>query len=305
MTLLRTAAPALLLLSLTAVFHAQTQSPPTQNPSPAPQNPSPMVEHTRVHPRQPQTTPPGRREKLELGTLFLPEKLHSRTPRLLFFFHGGDWLPDLAVAGQKDVAVITVQAGAGSGSYTRLFVDPKHFPALIAEAESRFGLHFSEVDLAGWSAGCGALRQILLDPAGYDRVHPRPLRRRRPHRLRPRNPRPRRIRDRQRRNLQIWLRFGKDAMAGKKRLIITHSEIFPGTFASTTETADELLREWVPPPAPRPAKIRPHADADAQRRKIRRSGGYRLRRQLRPRPRRPAPLPPHLPPLAWQTAVTL
>ena len=30
-------------------------------------------------------------------------------------------------------------------------------------------------------------------------------------------------------------------MAGQKRLLITHSEIFPGTFASTTETADWLL----------------------------------------------------------------
>ena len=33
-------------------------------------------------------------------------------------------------------------------------------------------------------------------------------------------------------------------MAGKKRLIVTHTEIFPGTFASTTETADYLLHEW-------------------------------------------------------------
>jgi hypothetical protein len=45
-------------------------------------------------------------------------------------------------------------------------------------------------------------------------------------------------------NLQNWLRLGRDAMAGKKRFIMTHSEIFPGTFASTTETADYLLREW-------------------------------------------------------------
>jgi hypothetical protein len=45
-------------------------------------------------------------------------------------------------------------------------------------------------------------------------------------------------------NLQAWLRFGRDAIAGKKRLIITHSEIFPGTFASTTETADWLLGQW-------------------------------------------------------------
>jgi hypothetical protein len=31
-------------------------------------------------------------------------------------------------------------------------------------------------------------------------------------------------------------------MRGEKRFVVTHSEIFPGTFASTTETADWLLR---------------------------------------------------------------
>ena len=30
-------------------------------------------------------------------------------------------------------------------------------------------------------------------------------------------------------------------MRGEKRFVVTHSEIFPGTFASTTETADWML----------------------------------------------------------------
>ena len=33
----------------------------------------------------------------------------------------------------------------------------------------------------------------------------------------------------------------QEAAAGRKRMLVTHSEIFPGTFASTTETADYLL----------------------------------------------------------------
>ena len=32
-------------------------------------------------------------------------------------------------------------------------------------------------------------------------------------------------------------------MAGRKRMVATHSEIFPGTYASTTETADYLLAQ--------------------------------------------------------------
>jgi hypothetical protein len=30
-------------------------------------------------------------------------------------------------------------------------------------------------------------------------------------------------------------------VAGRKRVMVAHSEIFPGTYASTTETADYLL----------------------------------------------------------------
>lgn len=235
--------------------------------SPAQQNPSPMVEHTRAHPRLEKTLPPGRRLNLELGTLFVPEKLKpSHSARLLLFFHGGDWIPELAAAKQRNLAVISVQAGAGSSTYEHLFAEPARFPRLIAEAETRSGLKFDEVDLGGWSAGCGALRKILNDPPSYARVSrvlcidgvhtgyisgkPGPAES-----------------DLETGNLDIWLRFGRDAMAGRKHLIITHTEIFPGTFASTTETADWLLRQWglVPHPVLRwgPMKTQILSDVSA------------------------------------------
>ena len=218
--------------------------------SAAQQNPSPMVEHTRAHPRLERTVPPGRRIGLELGTLFLPEKMHRADQAgLLFFFHGGDWIPELAASRQRNMAVIRIQAGAGSSSYEQLFADPARFPSLIADAESRSGLRFSEIDLGGWSAGCGALRKILNDPPSYSRVNRvlcidgvhtdyvngKP------------GPQESEIGTG---NLQIWLRLGRDAIAGRKRLMITHTEIFPGTFASTTETADWLLHEWGLTPHP-------------------------------------------------------
>jgi hypothetical protein len=214
------------------------------------QNPSPMVEHTREHPRLTKSTPPGRHMDLGLGTLFVPEKVtNTRGVKLLFFFHGGDWLPEVAVARRRNMAVISVQAGAGSSTYANLFADPQRFPKLVADAESKSGLKFNEIDLGGWSAGCAALRQILKDHASYERVsrvlcidgihtgytNDKP------------GPEESQI---DADNLQIWLQLGRDAIAGKKRLIITHSEIFPGTFASTTETADYLLREWGLKPHP-------------------------------------------------------
>jgi acetyl esterase/lipase len=132
-----------------------------------PQNPSPMVEHTRAHPRLSEGTAAGRRERLDLGTLFLPA--HSHTRAILFFFHGGTWLPEVAASRNK-VAVVSVQAGEGSAIYAHLFDDPRRFLRLLAEAETKAGVKFDRVMLGGWSAGCGAVRQILKTPESYARV---------------------------------------------------------------------------------------------------------------------------------------
>ena len=201
-----------------------------------------MVEHTRTHTRLKEEKPPGRREALELGTLFLPEKLklRARVP-LLVFFHGGTWLPEVAAA-QRKTTVITIQIGAGSGVYVRAFSDPQRFLRLISEAEARAGVQFDPVTLGGWSAGCGAIREILKTPDSYARVA-RVLAMDGIHTgYVGGSPGPQES-QLEAEHLEIYLRLARDALAGRKQLIITHSEIFPGTYASTTETADFILRE--------------------------------------------------------------
>lgn len=221
--------------------------PQSTKPSPeqtgTPQNPSPMVEHTRLHPRLQQATPEGRRRKLALGTLFIPANLKLTSPvPLLVFFHGPTWVPEVAAAQNGDTAVVSIQIGAGMRAYAQPFLDPKFFGSLLEEAESKAGDKFGPITLAGWSAGCGAIRQIMSTPEYYDRVantimidgihtsyvngQPGPLE----SQIDPEQ-------------LQIFVKLARDAMAGKRRVIITHSEIFPGTFASTTETADYILSQ--------------------------------------------------------------
>jgi len=206
------------------------------------QNPSPMVEHTRAHPRLKEDLPPGRREKLELGTLFLPArlKLKATTP-LLIHFHGGTWLPEVAAARFR-TAVISIQVGAGSGVYARAFGDPQRFNKLLQEAETKAGVKFSLVTLSGWSAGYGAIREILKVPDNYARVERVLLIDGLHAGYVSGKPGPQES-QLETEGLQIFLQFARDAVAGKKRLLITHSEIFPGTFASTTETTDWLLRQ--------------------------------------------------------------
>jgi hypothetical protein len=173
--------------------------------------------------------------------VFVPQRLspkHDRAP-LLVVFHAGDWIPEVAAESAR-TAVVHVQIKASSGGYAAAVASPERFPSLLAEAERVAGRRFGAVTLAGWSAGCGALRELLRQPASLARVarviaidgihtdyvdgKPGPLESRLDAA-----------------KLEPWLAFAREAVAGRKRLLIVHTEIFPGTFASTTETADWLL----------------------------------------------------------------
>ena len=202
-----------------------------------------MVEHTRAHPRLTQTTPPGRREQLSTGTLFIPAKLQkSRRLPLFIHFHGAGWVAEVAAARSGRYAVISVEAGTGSTAYAKKFSDHALFESMLREAREKTGVTFGPITLTAWSAGHGAIREILAVPEYYARVEKvllidglhtgyvngRP------------GPQESQL---EIDHLDIFLKFAKDAVAKRKTMIITHSEIFPGTFASTTETADWLVAQ--------------------------------------------------------------
>ena len=207
------------------------------------QNPSPMVEHTRAHPRLARESPDGRREKLDLGTLFIPKALDVKGKVPLFVhFHGAGWVAEVAAAKDGRTAVIAMSLGVGSGAYSKAFADPLRFGKLLKEAEAKAGVQFEPITLTAWSAGYGAVRELLKQPQYFERVQgvllldglhtgyvdgkPGPLE----SRL-------------QTDTLDIFVQFAREAVAEKKRMIVTHTEVFPGTFASATETADYLLKQ--------------------------------------------------------------
>jgi hypothetical protein len=205
-----------------------------------PQNPSPMVEHTRAHLRLKEEKPAGKRFPLQVGTLFLPENLPADAP-LLIHFHGPTWIPEIAGA-KLSAAVISVQIGNGSAAYAKPFAAPSAFADLIAEAEKKSDRKFQRVGLSGWSAGYGAIRAILKTPGNYDRVQSVLLLDGLHAGYVNGKPGPKEselIAD----DLAVFVQFAKDAQLRRKRFIVTHTEIFPGTFASTTETADYLLKQ--------------------------------------------------------------
>lgn len=212
------------------------------------QNPSPMVEHVRPHPRLEKTEPAGKRVKLTLGQLFIPsefknEKSVGETP-LVIAFHCGNWIPELAVSKlNKTMPSLSLQLGSGSARYSKPFTDdPKLLEKLLAEVAIHVNRPVSSLVLVGWSAGYGSIREIiksaeyearvshvlLIDSlhTGYIGGKPGPFESKI-----------------EAGPLEPFLQFARKAAAGQKTMIILHSEIFPGTFASTTETADWLLNQ--------------------------------------------------------------
>lgn len=226
---------------------------PAAAQAPASQYPSPMVEHTRPHERlapRPlegvlRTFPgPGGRS-IEL---FVPDGVRGRASvDLVVHFHGAAWLAHQAVEGTGSHVAAVVNLGAGSGAYDRTFSDAAAFDSLLAgvarevSAVAASPVRTATVTLTAFSAGHGAIRAILREPRHFAAVDALLLLDGMHTSYVP----PRRVLADggalDTTNLAAFREFAREAVRGGKRFLLTHSEIFPGTYASTTETADWLL----------------------------------------------------------------
>lgn len=213
-----------------------------------PQSPSPMVEHVREHPRLEKQILPGERIPLSIGTLTILQQVRDSTAidaiPLVIAFHCGDWIPEVAVGRlPQPLPCVTVQLGSGSSKYAKPFADDIDLlDRLVDEASHHLKRPIGEVILVGWSAGYGAIGQILshnnrqvdvstvllIDGlhASYENGKPGP-----------------KESTLLTKSLEPFLAFASGSVDGRKRMMVIHSEIFPGTYASTTETADWLLKQ--------------------------------------------------------------
>ncbi|HJT16619.1 MAG TPA: isoprenylcysteine carboxylmethyltransferase family protein [Thermoanaerobaculia bacterium] len=202
----------------------------THAPKPAAQNPSPMIDFTRAHERLLKKTIDG--EQLTINkaeVLITPAAAAAKEGDLLIHFHGSAWLPfEAALMTNRPLVVAVVNVGQGGGIYDRAFSDPAAFDSLVAQIRSR--IKVDRVFLSGFSAGYGAVRAILRNRASavdgillLDGLHTSYAGNRQVDAA----------------AMQPFLDFAKSG----KRFVFSHSEIFPGTFASTTETADWLIAQ--------------------------------------------------------------
>ncbi len=230
---------AILIISICA-FSAIAQQ--------AQQNPSPMTDTTRPHPRIEKVEVSGRRTglaSLKGAVLFAGPKVRADRPvPLIIHFHGVSWLMEYHIAKHfPKAALITVNLGSGSRVYGEPFGRMEMFQELIDEAGSKLDAKkgWSSITLVGFSAGYGAIRAILRHDVNFqkvdnvlllDGIHASYV------------PEGKRLADGgviKADDLDSYVKFASEAVAGNKKFMISHSEIFPGTYASTTECVDYLL----------------------------------------------------------------
>jgi hypothetical protein len=215
-----------------------------------------MVERARRHERLQPGQPPGIAFTIDSVMprpvdVFIPDgpavgATEERT--LLVHLFGAAYVPMRAVASAPGRYVLAVvNLGGGSAAYERPLSDSAAWSTLLrhvreeAITRSSGRVRIDRVIVSAFSAGYGGVRALLSDEHAaqaidavilLDGLHTSYV--------------PERTVLAEGGALDTtklvpFLRFARRAAAGQASLLITHSEIFPGTFASTTETTDWLI----------------------------------------------------------------
>jgi hypothetical protein len=173
---------------------------------------------------------------------------------VMFHFHGHEAARKEWVQVMDGAVLVGIDLGNGSGPYEQSFADPGAFKTLLTSVEQAVSEHAGlprararRIGLSAWSAGYGAVQQIVGQPFGRERVDAvilldglhcgytsQSLN-----------------------ELQIgaFVDFARKAAAGDRFMMVSHSSIIPPGYASTTETANFLVYKLggrAQPAQPRP-----------------------------------------------------
>lgn len=167
---------------------------------------------------------------------------------LYVHFHTAPWFPiqEHVRRGARE-PLLVFSLGEGSSAYRLAFEDTNRFARVVSLVERELqarslssSTHISAVDVSSFSAGYGAVRELVTSPtyfslirrivlldsmyAGLERqdvgsTNRRPLAA----------------------QIDVWVPFAKAAMRGEKTFVLTHSLVPTSTYASSAECAAALL----------------------------------------------------------------
>ncbi|MBN1605454.1 MAG: LysM peptidoglycan-binding domain-containing protein [Polyangiaceae bacterium] len=182
---------------------------------------------------------------ISMGQLIMPGRggiTKSGAFDLMIHFHGHEPARKEWVRVMDGAVLVGIDLGIGSGAYSSAFSSPVTFPQLIQSVEQAVAkktgnakAHVRRVGLSSWSAGYGAVQEIINQSEGrrlvdsvilLDGLHcgyqgPR---------LDPVLIRP-------------FIEWARLAARGERFMFVSHSSIIPPGYSSTTETAELLVHE--------------------------------------------------------------
>lgn len=145
-----------------------------------------------------------------------------------------------------NAVVVSAAFGAfGSGPYQEAMADPGRFGRMLAEVVGTLaaqrkhqGLHVRRLGIVAWSAGFGAVGRILAVPKYFAQVDSLVLLDALQAGYKdPSKGSAQGVDNVSLGGLEPYIRFAREAQAGKKQLVLTHTSIVPPEYASTTEAA--------------------------------------------------------------------
>ncbi|HJP83139.1 MAG TPA: hypothetical protein VJ835_06490 [Fimbriimonadaceae bacterium] len=174
-------------------------------------------------------------------TLFIPDSWQPvDRPAITVHFHGAAWfaIEEHLRRGLKE-PLLGIYLGEGSSVYQKPFEDPERWPVLLSHVIAELGgKSISRVDMTSFSAGYGAVRELLKQPGPIAIIHRlvladsmyasftsdgdhTPL------------------------SAQInpYVEFAKLAIEGKKEFVVTCSQVTTETYANSAACAEELVKK--------------------------------------------------------------
>ena len=256
------AAPPGAIALAACVFLAYGETPPIEPP---------LMRMRAVAP--PDSPEPGERLRLEVPgvpfLLFLPEGwAHAPPDRAAIHFHTPDWLAigEHRRAGYR-FPLVSIYLGAGSERYRVPFREAGPFERLMAEIEQQLSrrqnrvVRLERLDVASFSAGYGAVRELVKQPAAFGRIR----------RivlsdslygglLAPDKAGGRRVVEPA--HVDCWVPFVRAAMRCEKAFVVTHTQVVTPSYASTSECASALLAAVGVTSAPAAPRLASAGDGD-------------------------------------------
>lgn len=183
----------------------------------------------------------GARHTLNEGdiqfTLFIPHAWKPPAQILTVHFHTAEWfvIQEHVRRGAKH-PLATFYLGEGSTVYRRPFEDPSRFGRVLVVIEKQLGTPVNGIEISSFSAGYGAVREIIKQPENFARIRTIILADSMYGGLETNS-----ARKPLRAHIDVWVPFARAAMEGKKTFVCTHSAVPTSTYASSSECAQALL----------------------------------------------------------------